>query len=111
MNTREEQISSISAVKDFSNNKVAEFPVDAEVCENGIVKFHYSNIGFQQSYNAGYMQHTVNLMWEYDNTQSEDFRERNLHGSYNTNFQIMSYRNGALIIEDGNITIYITKSI
>lgn len=109
MNTQEEQLNSMDAVKKFSNNEVAEFMVDAEVYEDGEKKYNYANIGFQQSYNVGYMQHVVNLIWEYDTTQKEEYHKRNLRGSYNTNFQIMSFRNGMLIIEDDNITIYITK--
>lgn len=109
LSEKEKQIS-ILAVKDFSNNNTSEFYVDVQVCENGKEKYYYSNIEFKQSYDVSYMQHTVYLFWENDSKQEEnDFHKRNLHGKYNTNFQRMSLNKKMLVIEDGDITMYVIK--
>jgi len=107
MLSEDKKSDSIIAVQEFSDNEEGEFFVDVEVYENGIKKYYYSDITFIQSYDARYGQHTVNIVWEDDTTQSASYAERGLRGCYNTNFNEMRYTNQMLVIENNNITLYI----
>lgn len=58
------------------------------------------------SYNFGYMQYSVSILWSFDDLV---MRKLGLRGVYNTNFQGFSYSDGNLVIEDDSIEILISK--
>lgn len=74
-------------------------------------EYLFTNITVTINYNAAYMQYDVVIMWEEDSSKP-DYRTLELHGQYNTNFQIIEHKNCNLSFIDGNnrITIFGSRS-
>lgn len=68
--------------------------------------FPYNNVLVSINYNIGYMQMDVQVIWE-DDKEQISYKELNLHGIYNTNFQDFTFQNHSLIWKDGNNNISI----
>ena len=73
---------------------------------NNKEEYIYSNIDIRVTYNCGYMQLNLDVLWENDTTQIS-YKELGLHGTYNTNFQSFSYLNDLLKWTDNENTIYL----
>lgn len=100
---------SIHAVKRFMSYCDAkdgtEIPVAVKAYENSEL-IHNGKALLYCSYNHGYMQYETSIQWSFDDYV---MRQLGLHGTYNTNFQLYSYSDGHLTVEDGNTSIIITK--
>ena len=70
------------------------------------VKYVYNDICIRVSYNAGYMQLDLSVIWEDDSNQVP-YKQLGLHGSYNTTFQSFEFSNDTLRWIDGNNEILI----
>lgn len=69
----------------------------------------YQRVRLFISYQHGYMDYKVALIWEDDKNQP-DYHSIGLHGEYSTNFQEFSFSNGALSFWDGGNRISIFAS-
>ena len=68
------------------------------------VEYLYNDISVRVSYNAGYMQLDLFVIWE-DDSKQVPYKQLDLHGSYNTTFQSFEFFNGTLRWIDGNNVI------
>ena len=73
---------------------------------NSNEEYMYRDIYIRVTYNYGYMQFDLDVLWEDDNTQIY-YKELGLHGTYNTNYQSFSYSNNLLKWTDNENTIYL----
>ena len=76
--------------------------VTAKVNDNTVYE-DYAECSF--SYQAGYMQYSVNIDWQINNATMQAL---GLHGSYNTKFQTMKIVDNSLYIEDDKSTIVLS---
>lgn len=101
--------SSVSAVKRFMNDCAAKdgtkIITAIDVFENGEM-IHTGKGEVYCSYNHGYMQYSVSILWSFDDYV---MRKLGLHGTYNTNYQSFSYSDGLLVVEDDDLKICISK--
>lgn len=63
-------------------------------------EYLYRNVTVIISYNVGYSDYQVSIMWEEDENQTS-YEVLELHGYYSTNFQMFSF-SGALSFSDGH---------
>ena len=61
----------------------------------------YKNVDARIVYDSGYMQYRISIIWEEDLNQCS-FRELNLRGMYNTNFNKFFLENENLVFTDDN---------
>ena len=94
-----DRYTSMNAVKQAIGGEFFSGKVDAIVSQNGC-NYFYSHIYMKVSYNIGYMQIDVELIWE-DDLQQPDYHEMGLHGKYSTKYQTFRYDKGNLMWEDG----------
>lgn len=97
---------SFRAVKEAINNK-ERYSGNKDVIVHVNDKiFTYNNVLVSIYYNIEYMQMDVYVIWE-DDEEQISYKELNLHGTYNTNFQDFTFQNNSLTWKDGNNTISI----
>lgn len=101
----EEQDRGIQAVHAVLRGDFFHGRANVRVTEDGEPLYRYWDIGAEVHYRAGYRQIEVQLTWEDDIDQAENYSARGLHGVYNTNFNKMRAVGGALVIRDGNYTV------
>lgn len=70
----------------------------------------YSNIDVQITYNYGYMDYQLSLVWEDDKGQIS-YTSLGLHGTYSSNFQMFSFTGDALSFFDGqnSVKVFTTR--
>lgn len=100
-----DRFESLRAVKEAIDGESFSDRVDILV-QNLNQQYLYSDVNVSISYNIGYMQMDVDIVWE-DDTKQRDYSTLGLHGRYNSNFQEFSCSNGTLTWEDGENTISI----
>ena len=94
-------MSSISAVKDaIGGGETFSGTLDVTVFHGGNT-YLYRNVFVSVSYNIGYMQMDITILWEDDRTNPA-YSSLGLHMGYNTNFQDFRFENGYLSWNDGN---------
>lgn len=92
----------ILAVKAATKNKDSfRAIVDVNVNIDDECQWNYQQINTAIYYDVKYKQFTVEIYWEEDK-QSEEYKDRDLFGIYNTNFNEMEFRDDNLYITDGN---------
>lgn len=79
---------------------------DVEVKKGGELLLRCCGVDIITSYEAGYMQYRISIMWEESGIES--FDSLGLRGSYNTNFNKMDRVNGDLVIHAENHDIVIS---
>ena len=79
--------------------------VDIIVSHNG-KEIIYKDVYVRVSYNVGYMQMDIDIMWDDDRSQPS-YRSLGLHAGYNTNFQKFSFSAGYLRWQDSDNQISI----
>ena len=70
-------------------------------------EYEYNNITVRVSYNAGYMQLDLSVIWEDDSVQVP-YKQLGLHGIYNTSYQDFTFSNGCLQWTDDDNEISLT---
>lgn len=98
--------SSFRAVKDAVEGESFYDTVDVGVSTPNGQVIIYRDVHLAVSYNYGYMQMDVDVMWEEDKLQ-KPYQSLGLHGKYNTNFQEFTFNGGYLSWQDGENTISI----
>jgi len=66
----------------------------------------YRDVIVHTSYNYGYMDYQIDIIWEDDKNQVS-YKDINLHGTYSSNFQLFLHTNKNLSFLDGNCKITI----
>lgn len=97
---------SFRAVKDAVGTDHFYGNLDVKV-SNSRGTFYYRNVNVQVSYNIGYMQMDVKIFWE-DDTSMPFYRDLDLHGEYNSNFQDFRNCGKCLSWDDGGNKISVT---
>lgn len=96
--------SSFVAVREFAENMIGTPPdislKRVTVLVEGSANYCYRNIRMSITYNYGYMDYQVSLLWE-DDADQPDYKSLDLHGYYSTNFQNFVFSNGTLTFTDG----------
>lgn len=98
----------MKAVKEAINGGSFYGTVDVFV-ENGANTYIYKNIWVNVSYNVGYEQMDIDIIWDDDKKQPK-FTTLGLHAGYNSNYQDFHNTNRSLCWKDGKNHILIDFS-
>lgn len=89
------------AILNFTGNKISfQKKLDVLVLKNN-ESYLYKNVDVRIVYDSGYMQYRISIIWEEDLNQFS-FRDLNLRGEYNTNFNKFFLENENLVLTDDN---------
>ena len=103
----DERLHAIRAIKKaISPSESFMGTADVEVREGGEVLLRCCGVDVITSYEAGFMQYRVSIMWE--DSGVKGFSSLGLRGSYNTNFNKMDRVDGDLVIHAGKYDIVIS---
>lgn len=92
---------SYRAILNFTGNKISfQKKLDVLVLKNN-KPYLYKNVDVRIVYDSGYMQYRISIIWEEDLNQLS-FRDLNLRGEYNTNFNKFFLENENLVFTDDN---------
>ena len=103
------KLASYGAILNFTGNKISfQKKLDVLVLKNN-ESYLYKNVDVRIVYDSGYMQYRISIIWEEDLNQFS-FRDLNLRGEYNTNFNKFFLENENLVLTDDNgIKITVVK--
>ena len=103
------KLASYGAILNFTGNKISfQKKLDVLVLKNN-ESYLYKNVDVRIVYDSGYMQYRISIIWEEDLNQLS-FRDLNLRGEYNTNFNKFFLENENLVLTDDNgIKIMVVK--
>ena len=95
------KLASYEAILNFTGNKISfQKKLDVVVLKNN-ESYLYKNVDVRIVYDSGYMQYRISIIWEEDLNQFS-FRDLNLRGEYNTNFNKFFLENENLVLTDDN---------
>ena len=100
-----DSIAAISQYRESKNilNKDGQFfKTKATVFNKNNICIYCDIIEYSFSYNAGYGQYNINILWNMEEISSTAL---GLFQTYNTKFQSVSFENDSLIIADNKIRI------
>ena len=103
------KLASYGAILNFTGKKISfQKKLDVLVLKNN-ESYLYKNVDVRIVYDSGYMQYRISIIWEEDLNQLS-FRDLNLRGEYNTNFNKFFLENENLVLTDDNgIKITVVK--
>lgn len=94
-------LDSFNAILDFTGNKQSfQKKLNVLVLKNN-ESYLYEDITVIIDYQVSYNQYKISIIWEEDLNQ-RSFRELNLRGMYNTNFNKFFLENENLVLTDDN---------
>nr|DAK60754.1 MAG TPA: hypothetical protein [Caudoviricetes sp.] len=95
------KLKSYDAILNFTGNKINfQKKLDVVVLKNNI-SYLYKDVTVIIDYQVSYMQYKLSIIWEDDSNQL-NFKDLNLRGDYNTNFNKFFLENENLVLTDDN---------
>ena len=93
------KLASYGAISNFTGNKISFQKKHDVLVKKNNESFLYKNVDVRIVYDSGYMQYRISIIWEEDLNQLS-FRDLNLRGEYNTNFNKFFLENENLVLTD-----------